>query len=148
MMTLEDFARHLATHGPDIDQWPHPLRRPALHLRDADTDAQILWEMAFRRVLPLPHDGLDAGMPDGHRVQAGIDASLRRIRNQVPATPAKGWWAMLVPSRPVGAVFATVAVAGWLAGTWLSPSPDAGSGEPALTALFSMTGSAGGWFVQ
>ncbi|WP_044560959.1 hypothetical protein [Azospirillum sp. B4] len=144
-MTVEEFIRLLATHGPDIATWPAPARRPATRLRDGDPEALAAWENALRRWAPLAGDGLAAGHPGALRVQAGIDASLRRIRHQQRASTRPGWgWLVW---RPAGAVFATMAVAGWLAGTWLSPPPDS-TAPVSLATLFTLTGVGGDWLVQ
>ncbi|MDZ5649055.1 hypothetical protein [Nitrospirillum sp. BR 11828] len=145
-MILEEFAQLLAAHGPDIEHWPPGTRQAARRLRDRDTDARTLWEGALRHRMPLVDDQLN-GMPDASRIQAGIDASLRRIRRrQDPAAPP---WARWLSWRPAGAVFATMAVAGWLAGTWLTPAPETATMTTAsLTSLFTLTGVGGDWLVQ
>ncbi|TWB39998.1 hypothetical protein FBZ91_105232 [Nitrospirillum viridazoti] len=144
-MTIEEFAQLLAAHGPDIDHWPPRARRAAHGLRAQNADARDLWEAALRRWAPLAGDGLEEDAPGAARVQAGIDASLRRIRQrQVPA-PSIPWLSW----RPAGAVFATMAVAGWLAGTWLTPPAEAAAPATAsLATLFTLAGVGGDWLVQ
>ncbi|MBB6252393.1 hypothetical protein [Nitrospirillum iridis] len=146
-MTVEEFARLLAAHGPDIDTWPSRARRAALRLRDDDATAQDLWEGALRRWSAPPPDGLES-QPGAARIQAGIDASLRRIRQQRAAPSLPRPWAAWLTLRPAGAVLATMVVAGWLAGTWLSPEPGGPAGAGSLAALFILSGVGGDWLVQ
>ncbi|TWB42701.1 hypothetical protein [Nitrospirillum pindoramense] len=145
-MILEEFAQLLAAHGPDIEHWPLGTRQTARRLRDRDADARALWEGALRRRMPLVDDDLE-GMPDADRIRAGIDASLRRIRQrQVPAALP---WTRWLSWRPAGAMFATMAVAGWLVGTWLTPAPEtAMTATTSLSTLFTQTGVGGDWLVQ
>ncbi|TWB19109.1 hypothetical protein FBZ89_108166 [Nitrospirillum amazonense] len=142
-MTIEEFAQLLAAHGPDIDHWPSAIQRAARRLRTQDADARVLWEAALRRWGPPAGDGLEDDAPGAARVQAGIDASLRRIRRQQVPAPSAPWLSW----RPAGAVFATMAVAGWLAGTWLTPAPEA-TATASLATLFTLAGVGGDWLVQ
>ncbi|MEA1651727.1 hypothetical protein UAJ10_22265 [Nitrospirillum sp. BR 11164] len=142
-MTIEEFAQLLAAHGPDIDHWPPGTQRAARRLRARDADTRVLWEAALRRWTPIAGDGLGDDAPGAARVQAGIDASLRRIRRRQAPAPSTPWLSW----RPAGAIFATMAVAGWLAGTWLTPTPEE-TATASLAALFTLAGVGGDWLVQ
>ena len=117
-MDLDVLTHLIGQYGPEFEHWPDQHRRQAMRLRDSSPEARAIWEQAIRAASPFVPDH-DVPV-DPVRAAGIVNAALRRIRNQdAPARP----WAWLF-SRPVGAAFAGMLVAGWFAGLLVAPGPD------------------------
>jgi hypothetical protein len=136
-MTPDQFRRLLDTHGADPRHWPPDQRGEAELLCTTSPEARAHWESAQRLDALFARDRAAPGDPT--REAAILDATLRRIRH-LPE-PSAGWrWLW---RRPVGALMAATALAGWLVGLVVGPAlapalrgSDA-QGVPAITALLT-----------
>ncbi|WP_316977395.1 hypothetical protein [Shumkonia mesophila] len=142
-MNLEQFIRLLDTFGADFRRWPDAQRVAGEALLDASPAAREKWEAAQRldALFTLDRRRLEQTVrADSGRTAAITDAALRQIR----ARPTRSWdWRWLF-SKPVGAILAATALAGWLAGVVISPAWQSSPqlGVPAVALLLGY-GAAG-----
>ena len=131
-MDLDVFTHLIGRYGPELEGWPDQHRRRAMRLRDESPEARAIWERAIRADSPFRPDH-DSPV-DPVRATMIVNAALRRIRSQ--AAPARPWaWLF---SRPVGAAFAGMLVAGWFAGVMLAPDRGAQTPSGPATPLAAM----------
>lgn len=144
-MDLDVFTHLIRQYGPELESWPDKYRRRAVRLRDQSPEARMIWERAMRADSPFVPDH-DVPV-DPVRANAIVNAALRRTRNETPSVRIWGW----LLSRPVGAAFAGMLVAGWFAGYVLMPSPrpqsPPGTASP-LVAVLDASAVDITWLVQ
>lgn len=135
-MTLDDFTRLLNTYGAEFERWPDDEREAGEAFIAVSSEGRAAWAAAQRLDALFVRDRNN--FPDSMRTQAIINRALHRIRNR--PMESIGWrWLF---AKPVGATFASVALAGWIAGCMIAPvfdSPRA-PGVPAVAVLLGEAG--------
>ncbi len=135
-MTPADFTRLLDTCGADLKRWPDDVREAGEAFLAGSSEGRAAWAIAQRLDALIARDR--DTFPDSARTQTIVDAAMRRNRGR-PTGPSDWRWLI---ANPLGAVFASVALAGFITGCLTAPvfdSPRA-PGVPAAAVLLGEAG--------